>query len=99
MTCGRYSGVKPPNSFIGAAPNMTRRGYRYWRTVRDTLKSIGATNGEQLVREICTADTPCLDALLTGVLPDAYSSNSSADTGGYAYISPAQVRAVLQAQR
>jgi hypothetical protein len=70
---------------------VTRRGYLYYRTLGDELKSMGAVNSEQLTKRVCAADVSCLDALLMGVLPAEYNSNSSKDTGGYTYISPAQV--------
>jgi hypothetical protein len=55
---------------------------------------MGASTAAKVAKVACgqSMDTPdCFDKLLMAVLPAAYSSNSSRDTGGYAYISPAQV--------
>jgi hypothetical protein len=90
-TCSRSTGLKYTDFFIRSSRNMTRRGYKTFRTLGDQIRNMGATTSEQLKKEACGADVPCLDALLMGVLPAVYSSNNSADTGGYAYISPAQV--------
>jgi hypothetical protein len=58
------------------------------------LTQQGVTTIDTLASVACKSRsiTPdCLDALLMAVLPASYSSNSSKDTGGYAFISPAQV--------
>jgi hypothetical protein len=61
---------------------------------------MGASNAAKVARIACgqSMDTPeCFDRLLMAVLPASYSSNNTKDTGGYAFISPAQVRAVALA--
>lgn len=93
LYCGHGTGLKFHDHFIKTARNATRRNYMRWGDIRRKLQNLGATTATKVAEVACNStDVPfsCLDALLMAVLPAAYSSNSSADTGGYAYISPAQ---------
>jgi hypothetical protein len=93
--CSRPAGLKPPDNFVKTSRNATKRTYRTYKTVGDRLRNMGASTAAKVAKVACgqSMDTPdCFDKLLMAVLPAAYSSNSSRDTGGYAFISPAQVR-------
>lgn len=64
-------------------------------SVGDRIKNMVAASPETVARVACgqSMDTPeCFEKLLMGVLPAAYSSNNTNDTGGYTHISLAQVR-------
>lgn len=93
LSCSRPAGLKPPGNFIKSSRNATKRTYRTYKTVGDKLRNMGASSTKQVANVACgqSMDTPeCFERLLMGVLPAAYSSNSSRDTGGYNFISPAQ---------
>jgi hypothetical protein len=94
LYCGRGTGLKYHDHFIGSPRNQTRRNYARWGDIRKRLQNMGATSAAKVAQEACgTTDVTsnCLDALLMAVLPAAYKTNSSTDTGGFAFVSPAQV--------
>jgi hypothetical protein len=94
LSCSRPSGLKPPGNFIKSSRNATKRTYRAYKTVGDKLRNMGASSVKKVANVACgqSMDTPeCFERLLMAVLPAAYSSNTTRDTGGYAFISPAQV--------
>jgi hypothetical protein len=100
ISCSRPAGLKPPDNFVKSSRNVTKCTYRAYKSVGDRLRNMGASNAAKVARIACgqSMDTPeCFDRLLMAVLPASYSSNNTKDTGGYAFISPAQVRAVALA--
>lgn len=96
LYCGRSTGLRYNNNFIKTPKNATKRTYQRWGDISRRLQNLGATTPGKVAEQACgSAGVPvpfsCLDALLMAVLPATYSSNNSADTGGYTFISPAQV--------
>lgn len=94
LYCSRGTGLRYHDHFIKTPRNATKRSYMRWGDIRRKLQNLGATTATKVAEVACNSTRvsfSCLDALLMAVLPAAYSSNSSADTGGFAYISPAQV--------
>jgi hypothetical protein len=94
LYCGRGTGLKYHDHFIKTPRNVTKRNYIRWGDLRRRLQNMGAASPDTVAKMACGSTDvtfSCLDTLLMAVLPAAYNSNSSTDTGGYAYISPAQV--------
>jgi hypothetical protein len=99
FSCSRSTGLKYGGQFVKSTRNQTRKNYKDWLAVGAAIRQLGVTTIEQLASVACKSSsiTPdCLDALMMAVLPEAYSSNSSRDTAGYAFISPAQVGLLSQ---
>jgi hypothetical protein len=82
---------------LRSPPNATRPGYRISRGKANILRNLGASTETEVAQRVCGLDAiggaDCLNLLLLGLTPGAYSSNNTADTPGRrAFISPAQVR-------
>lgn len=88
--------------------NQTRRGYQTSRRLANIVGNMGAKGPvtpeqlQQTLQASCTAEdmaaSGCADVLLLVLTPPTYSSNNTADTpGGRAFISPAQVRSIVDA--
>jgi hypothetical protein len=97
VPCSFSTGLQYKGKGLGAAPNATRRAYVINRRQRDILGNLGAgLSLTDIARAACgvddITDDGCVDVLLLALTPAAYSSNSTADTRGHAFISPAQVR-------
>jgi hypothetical protein len=93
LSCSRSTGLKYGGEFLKASRNQTQKSYRDWLAVGDAIRQLGVTTVDKLASVACNSSTimpECLDALLMGVLPSRYNSNRTTDTGGYAFISPAQ---------
>jgi hypothetical protein len=82
---------------LRSPPNATRPSYRFSRSKANILRNLGASTEAEVAQAVCGQDAiagaDCLNLLLLGLTPAAYSSNNTADTPRRrAFISPAQVR-------
>jgi hypothetical protein len=99
--CSRATGLQFVQLGLKSSPNTTRSTYRSIMGQRaELMKMKAGATPQQIAQAVCRkddlTDPACADALLLGLTPSAYSSNSTADTPGRrAFISPAQVGSSL----
>jgi hypothetical protein len=96
--CSRTTGLEyNAKDGLRSPPNVTRPGYRTSRGKANIPRNLGAATEAEVAQKVCgqatIAGADCLNWLLLGLTPAAYSSNNTADTPGRrAFISPAQVQ-------